>query len=450
MSDKKKVKEKIAILGAGESGVGAAILARKKGFDVWVSDNGIINPKYRKVLVENKIAFEEQMHTEEKILSAKQVIKSPGIPEKVAIIKKIRKKGIPVLSEIEFAGRYTKAKMICITGTNGKTTTTLLTHHILKKAGLKVGLAGNVGASLAWQVAKKNYDHYVLELSSFQLDDMSEFKSDIAVLLNITPDHLDRYDYDFNKYVQSKFRITRNQTSKDAFIYCADDKAITDTIKKVKPQAHLYPFSIKKKLKEGAWLDKENLTIITKTKFTMSIYDLALQGKHNIYNSMAAGIASRILDVRKETVRESLSDFRNVEHRLEYVSTVHGVEFINDSKATNVNSTWFALESFNKPVVLILGGVDKGNDYSMLSELVKQKVKAIVCLGTENRKIHKAFKDLVPTIINTTTAQQAVKESLKLATKGDVVLLSPACASFDLFENYEDRGRQFKKAVKAL
>ncbi len=446
-----KEKEKIVVLGAGESGVGAAILAKKKGFDVWVSDGGVINEKYRSELIKNKIAFEERNHTEAKILAAKEVIKSPGIPEKIAIIKKIRKKKIPVISEIEFAGRYTNAKMICITGTNGKTTTTLLTHHILKKAGLKVGLAGNVGTSLALQVAKKKFDYYVLELSSFQLDDMNEFKSDIAVLLNITPDHLDRYDYNFNNYVQSKFRIIQNQTKNDAFIYCMDDKVITDTLKKIKPKAHLYPFSIKKKLKEGAWLENDFINITTKNQTTtMSIYNLALQGKHNIYNGMAAGIAARILEVRKETVRESLSDFRNAEHRLEYVSTVHGVEFVNDSKATNVNSTWFALESFNKPVVLILGGVDKGNDYNMMKELVKQKVKAIVCLGMENRKIHRAFKDIAPIIIDTTSAKQAVHESLKLASKGDVVLLSPACASFDLFENYEDRGRQFKKAVKAL
>jgi UDP-N-acetylmuramoylalanine--D-glutamate ligase len=442
----------IVVLGAGESGVGAAILAKKKGFDVWVSDSGRINKKYKSELVKNKIAFEEGVHTETKIFAATEVIKSPGIPEKVAIVKKIRKKKIPVISEIEFAGRYTNAKMICITGTNGKTTTTLLTHHILKKGGLNVGLAGNVGTSLALQVAKKKYDYYVLELSSFQLDDMTEFKSDIAVLLNITPDHLDRYDYDFNKYVQSKFRIIQNQTKNDAFIYCADDKVITDQIKKIKPQAHLYPFTIKKKLKEGAWLENDSIYITPKNQSSMSIsiYNLALQGKHNIYNGMAAGIAARILDVRKEAVRESLSDFRNAEHRLEHVATVHGVEFVNDSKATNVNSTWFALESFNKPVVLILGGVDKGNDYNMMKELVKQKVKAIICLGTENRKIHRAFKDIVPVIVDTTSAKQAVHESLRVATKGDVVLLSPACASFDLFENYEDRGRQFKNAVKAL
>jgi len=445
--------KRIVILGAAESGVGAAILALKKGLDVFVSDGGNIKEQYKKVLDQHRIPYEEGNHSEEIILNAREIIKSPGIPEKAEIVKKIRKAGIPVISEIEFAGRYSKSKMIGITGTNGKTTTTLLIYHILKKAGLNVGLAGNIGKSLALQVAENDFDFYVIELSSFQLDGMIDFKCDIAVLTNITPDHLDRYEYELKNYALSKFRITQNQTGADAFIYCTDDEFTNQYMSETTIRAHHYPFSIKRKLEEGAWLENENLTInITPNQphFSMLIHELALQGKHNLYNSMAAGIASRVLEIRKEVVRESLSDFRNVEHRLEHVSTVHGIEFINDSKATNVNSTWYALESFNRPVVLILGGVDKGNDYTMLHELVKEKVKAIVCLGTDNKKIIKAFKDVVEEIVETATAEEAVQASYKLGKKGDVVLLSPACASFDLFENYEDRGRQFKKAVKAL
>ncbi len=443
--------KRMVILGAAESGVGAAVLAHKKGLEVFVSDKGKIEEKYKRLLAKHSIEYEEEEHSPEKILNADEVIKSPGIPGKVEIIRKIKSKNIPVISEIEFAGRYTKAKMIGITGTNGKTTTTLLTHHILKKAGLNVGLAGNVGKSFALQVAEHDHDYYVIELSSFQLDDMHEFKCDIAVLTNITPDHLDRYDDDLEKYALSKFRITQNQTGKDSFIYCADDEITGQYIGQQKINAQQLPFSIKKKLQKGAWLEDQLIHIQTNiNQYSMNIHELALQGKHNLYNSMAAGIAARVLDLRKEIVRESLSDFRSIEHRLEHVSTVHGIEFVNDSKATNINSTWYALESFNKPVILILGGVDKGNDYTMLEDLVKEKVKAIVCLGKDNRKIIKAFKGSVEKIVETMSADEAVKASYRIGKSGDVVLLSPACASFDLFENYEDRGRQFKKAVKAL
>jgi UDP-N-acetylmuramoylalanine--D-glutamate ligase len=443
--------KRIVILGGGESGVGSAVLAVKKGFDVFLSDKGKITEKYKNILKKYSIAFEEEQHDEGSILNADEVVKSPGIPDNVDLIIKLKSKEIPVISEIEFAGRYTKAKMIGITGTNGKTTTTMLTHHILSKAGLNVGLAGNVGKSFALQVAEDNHDYYVLELSSFQLDGMFDFKCDIAVLTNITPDHLDRYDYSIEKYALSKFRITQNQTASDVFIWCADDTLTNEYINKVEIKARQYPFSIKKKLQEGAWLEDNQINILTNSNlFTMLLQNLALQGKHNLYNSMAAAISARVLELRKEVVRESLSDFKSVEHRLEHVLTVHGIDFVNDSKATNVNSTWYALESFNKPVILILGGVDKGNDYSMLQDLVKQKVKAIVCLGTDNKKIHKAFKNYVSTIVDTASAEEAVKSSYRIAKKGDVVLLSPACASFDLFENYEERGRKFKAAVRAL
>lgn len=441
----------IVVLGAAESGVGAAVLAIKKGLSVFVSDNGTIKEEYKRLLKLHHIPFEENGHTVEQVLSAKEIIKSPGIPEKSEIMKKIRKAGIPVLSEIEFAGRYTKAKMIGITGTNGKTTTTMLVYHILQKAGLKVGLGGNIGKSFALQVAEHDFDYYVLELSSFQLDDMHSFRCNIAILTNITPDHLDRYNYELKNYVMSKFRILQNQTPEDVFIYCADDAITAEFLPSTTVTAHAYQFSIKKPLTEGAWLEDQTLNILTKhNPLTMFIHDLALQGKHNLYNSMAAGIASRVLDIRKEVIRESLSDFRNVEHRLEFVATVHGIEFVNDSKATNINSTWYALESFTQPIILILGGVDKGNDYSELADLVKEKVKAIVCLGTDNRKIIDAFKGIVPEIAEAATADEAVQKAFRLGKKGDVVLLSPACASFDLFENYEDRGRQFKKAVKSL
>lgn len=445
--------KRLVILGGGESGVGAAVLGMKKGFDVFLSDKGKLKDKYKDVLLKNKIEWEEEKHTEELILNADEVVKSPGIPDSSELVKTLNRKGIKVISEIEFAGRYTKAKKICITGSNGKTTTTLLTYHILKKAGLNVGLGGNVGESFAMQVAENDFDYYVLELSSFQLDGMFEFKADIAVLLNITPDHLDRYDYKMEKYADSKFRITQNQTKDDAFIYCVDDPVTMSMIEGKNIKAKQYPFSIKQKVEQGAFLD-ENKQLIINTNNTnplnMTIQELALQGKHNIYNSMAAGIAGKLVEIRKETIRESLSDFHNIDHRLELVGNVHGIEFINDSKATNVNSTWYALESMENPVILILGGVDKGNDYSMLKDLVKEKVKAIICLGADNKKIIKAFKGMVETIVEAHSAPEAVAQAYKIGKKGDTVLLSPACASFDLFENYEDRGTQFKQAVKAL
>ncbi len=444
--------KRIVILGSGESGVGAAILAQAKGFDVFVSDKGLIKEKYKLVLQEKNISFEEGQHTEEKILNAAEIIKSPGISDKADLIKKVKAKGIKIISEIEFAGRYTHAKKICITGSNGKTTTTLLTHHILQNAGYKVGLAGNIGKSFAWQVATENFDYYIIELSSFQLDDMYGFKADIAILLNITPDHLDRYEYKFENYIFSKFRVTQNQTPDDAFIYCADDETIMKYLEKANPKAKQYPFSIKKKVEEdGAYMLENQIIInINQNPLTMTIEELALQGKHNVYNSMASAIAGRLVDVRKENVRESLSDFVNIEHRLEDVATINGIEFINDSKATNVNSVWYALESMRKPIVLIMGGVDKGNDYTQLYDLVKVKVKAIVCLGVDNSKLIENFSSAVETIMEVKTMNEAVAYSYKLGKKGDVVLLSPACASFDLFQNYEDRGSQFKAAVKSL
>ena len=447
MQDKKR----IVILGAAESGVGAAVLAKKQGYDVFVSDLARISEVYKAELVSHEIAFEEGKHSEDRILNATHVVKSPGIPDKVDIIKKIKEKNIPIVSEIEFACAYTNAKTICITGTNGKTTTTLLTYHILKKAGLKVGLAGNVGKSFARQVALENFDYYVLELSSFQLDNMYSFRANIAIVLNITPDHLDRYEYSLQKYVDAKFRILQNQTAEDSFIYCADDDYVKAEVLKRNPIAQWFPFSIHKTDGMNGFIQENTINLNIKNNlFTMSIFELALQGKHNLYNSMAAGIAARLLDIRKETVRDSFADFKNAEHRLEFVNTVHGMDFINDSKATNVNSTWFALESMQKPVVWIVGGVDKGNDYEMLRDLVKEKVKAIVCLGTDNKKIHDAFKDLVSDITDAGSADEAVQLSYRKGKKGDVVLLSPCCASFDLFKNYEDRGRQFKMAVKAL
>lgn len=449
------MKQRIVILGSGESGVGSAILAKQKGYDVFVSDKGLIKDKYEKPLQENGIAFEEGQHTEDLVLNATEVIKSPGIPEKADLVKKLREKNIPVVSEIEFAGRYTNAKKICITGSNGKTTTTMLTYHILKKAGYNVGLGGNVGKSFAYQVATENFDYYVLELSSFQLDDMYKFKADVAVLLNITPDHLDRYDYKFENYVKSKFRITQNQTETDAFVYCDDDIVMSEFMKHHQIKAEKVPFSIEHKIEgDGAYLNENQITLNYKNQnqnpLIMTIEQLALQGKHNVYNSMAASLAARIVDVRKETIRESLQDFQNVEHRLEFVASINGVEFINDSKATNVNSAWYALESMQKPTVWICGGQDKGNDYNELLDLVKHKVKAIVCLGVDNKKILKAFEGVVDTIVETKSAAEAVAASYKLAKKGEAVLLSPACASFDLFQNYEDRGMQFKAAVRSL
>jgi UDP-N-acetylmuramoylalanine--D-glutamate ligase len=445
--------KRLVILGGGESGVGTAVLAKKKGFEVFLSDKGKLKDSYKEVLSQHEIKWEEGQHTEERIVNATEVVKSPGIPDTVALIKKLREKKIPVISEIEFAGRYTNAKKICITGSNGKTTTTLLTYHMLKKAGLNVGLGGNVGKSFAMQVATNDFDYYVLELSSFQLDGMFDFKADIAILLNITPDHLDRYDYKFENYANSKFRIIQNQTGSDAFIYCLDDEEIVKGLKARDIEAQQYPFSIKQKAEPGAFLNENNQVVINTNHINplfMTIQELALQGKHNIYNSMAAGVAGKLVEIRKDTIRESLSDFHNIDHRLEMVGNVHGIEFINDSKATNVNSTWYALESMTNPVILILGGVDKGNDYMMLNDLVRDKVKAIICLGADNKKIIKAFGGIVETIVEAKSAKEAVAQAYKLGKKGDTVLLSPACASFDLFENYEDRGTQFKQAVRAL
>jgi len=443
---------RVVILGAGESGVGAAKLAQQKGFDVFVSDFGTIADQYKSALEKLNIPFESEKHTEELILNATQVIKSPGIPATAPIVKKLVAKGTPVISEIEFAGRYTDAKMICITGSNGKSTTSLLTYHILKNAGLNVGLAGNIGHSFAAQVAAESYDHYVLEISSFMLDDMFDFKADIAVLLNITPDHLDRYDYKLENYAASKMRIIQNQKADDVFIYCADDEESLKALENVSPLAKTLPFSITKKIDVGAYLEENTIHILTEPnkELTMSISDLALQGKHNIYNSMASGIVAKVLELRNDTIRESMGNFKNIEHRLEHVAKISGIDFINDSKATNVNSTWYALESMTSDVVLIMGGVDKGNDYTMLKDLVKSKVKAIVCLGKDNKRIHDAFEDDVEVIVNTFSAEEAAQIAFHLAKRGDAVLLSPACASFDLFKNYEDRGNQFKAAVREL
>ncbi|HET6559204.1 MAG TPA: UDP-N-acetylmuramoyl-L-alanine--D-glutamate ligase [Prolixibacteraceae bacterium] len=443
--------KRAVILGAAESGVGAAILARKQGFDVFVTDLGAIKEKYRNELSERQFDFEEGQHTEEKILNANVVIKSPGIPDKAPIIKKLKEKGIAIISEIEFAGRYTSAKKICITGSNGKTTTTLLTYHMLQKAGYNVGLAGNVGQSLAWQVAEKDFEYYVIELSSFQLDGMTDFKAEIAVLLNITPDHLDRYDYKMQNYVDSKFRIAQNQTPQDVFIWCSDDPVLKEEMQKRQLSARCVPFTLGTPPEEGAGITENNMIINWKQNIlTMSILDIALQGNHNTYNSMAAGISGMAVNIRNEAIRESLSDFKGVEHRLERFLKVHGIEFINDSKATNINSSWYALESMSQPTVWIVGGIDKGNDYSQLTELVKKKVKAIVCLGIDNSKIIEAFKPIGIDIVETQSMQDAVRSAYYLAKNGDTVLLSPACASFDLFENYEDRGFQFKNAVKEL
>jgi UDP-N-acetylmuramoylalanine--D-glutamate ligase len=413
-----------------------------------VGSRRIINPGW----AELNIPFEENQHTESLILNAKEVIKSPGIPEKAPIIKQLRAQQTPVISEIEFAKRYTNARTVCITGSNGKTTTTTLTYHLLKKAGLNVGLAGNIGKSFAAQVASAEFDWYVLEISSFMLDDMYDFKAEIAVLLNITPDHLDRYDYKMENYAASKMRIIQNQTAADYFIYCADDEETKKALEGNTPQAQAFPFSIQERIEQGAFLDNDQLIININPldPFTMSISELALQGKHNIYNSMASGIVAKVLEIRNATIREGMGDIKNIEHRLEHVAKINGVEYINDSKATNVNSTWYALESVTTPIVLIMGGVDKGNDYDMLKDLVKDKVKAIVCLGKNNKRIHEAFENDVEIIVNTFSAHEAVQVAYHLAKKGDTVLLSPACASFDLFTSYEDRGKQFKMAVKEL
>ena len=441
----------IVVLGAGESGVGAAILAKSKGFDVFVSDKGQITSSYAKILNDYNISFEEGKHSEERILIAQEVVKSPGIPDSAPLIKKLVSLDIPVISEIEFAGRYSEAKMICITGSNGKTTTTMLIYHMLKKAGINVGLAGNVGHSLARQVAENDFTHYVVELSSFQLDGMQRFKADIGILMNITPDHLDRYDYKMENYINSKFKILQNQTKNDAFIFCQDDEIITKELKQISIQVQKYPFSIYECLPKGASLKNDDLIIKNENiNLNMKQKELSLKGKHNTYNSMAAGIAGSILGIRNEVIRESLSDFKGVEHRLEKLAHIRGVDFINDSKATNINSTWYALESMDDETVWIVGGVDKGNDYSELMDLVKEKVKAIVCLGVDNSKIHEAFDGVINTIVDTDSMQDAVKIAVELANEEATVLLSPACASFDLFKSYEDRGEQFKDEVKKL
>ncbi len=446
--------KRIAILGAGESGTGSAVLAKAKGYDVFVSDKGKIADKYKAELEGMGVQWEEGTHTTEQILNAKEVIKSPGIPDTVPLVVQLKERNIPVISEIEFAARYTKAQLHCITGTNGKTTTTSLTYHILQKAGLNVGVGGNIGDSFARQVATADKEHYVLELSSFQLDNTYTVSATNSVICNITPDHLDRYNYELQNYVNAKYRITQNQTADNLFIYCADDELTTENLNQQAGNARPIPFSIKKKLPYGAWLQgKEIIVKLTETDpnpFIMLIEEFSLKGKHNIYNTMASAIIAKALNIRKEVIRDSLTDFKTVEHRLENIGKVRGIDFINDSKATNVNSAWYALESVERPVIWIAGGVDKGNDYTMLKPLVKERVKLIICLGVDNRKIHEAFGKEVKMIINTGTMAEAVHVSYKMADKGDTVLLSPACASFDLFENYEDRGRQFKRFVKNL
>lgn len=443
---------RIAVLGGGESGVGAAVLAKVKGMDVWLSDFGNIADKYKARLDEYSINWEEGHHTEERILAADEVVKSPGIPDTAPIIQKIKAKNIPVISEIEFAGRYTDAKMVCITGSNGKTTTTMLTYHILKDAGLNVGLAGNVGTSLAYQVATANHDVYVIELSSFQLDNMYDFKANIAVLLNITPDHLDRYNYEMQNYVNAKFRILQNQTKDDSFIYWEDDPVIAEQLNHINVEAQMLPFSEHNEEGARAYCDGDTLVFNAAegTDFEMPVDELALNGLHNLYNSMAAGLSASLLNIKKDVIRKALSDFQSVEHRLEYVDTINGIRYVNDSKATNVNSCWYALESMKTPVVLILGGKDKGNDYSEIEKFVTDKVSTIVCMGKDNEKIKTFFAGKVPVIADTHSIGDAVSEATRLAKSGDTVLLSPCCASFDLFKSYEDRGRQFKDEVRKL
>lgn len=444
--------KRLIILGGGESGVGAAILGKQKGYDVFLSDAGNIADKYRKELEAYGIAYESGQHSEDLILQADEVMKSPGIPEKNELVKKIRSKGIRIISEIELAYRYKgNSRIVGITGANGKTTTTSLTYHICKTAGLDVALVGNIGFSFAKQVALDPKELYVAEISSFQLDDIHEFRPEVAILTNITEDHLDRYEYKFENYINSKFRIVENQTAEDYFIYCADDPVTMEHIGRFVIKSNLLPFTMNKEPNQGGYIKNGQMTVATgDEKMQMSVYDFTLKGKHNQYNTMAAGIAGSVLGIRKEKIRDAVQTFESLEHRMEFVSTVRGVDFINDSKATNVNSTWYALESMEKPTILILGGVDKGNDYSSMMELVKEKVKAIVCMGTDNRKIHEAFQHDVPVIVNTGNAREAVHAAFHLANKGDVVLLSPACASFDLFKNYEDRGNQFKEAVREL
>ncbi len=441
----------LVVLGGGESGVGTAILGKQKGFNVFVSDKGAITDKYKKVLLHHNIDFEENQHTESKILAADLVMKSPGIPDKVALIQELVSKGIKVVSEIEFASEYTNATIVGITGSNGKTTTTMLAHYVLRRAGLDVGVGGNIGDSFAKQVAENSFENYVLELSSFQLDGIENFNSQIAIITNITPDHLDRYEYNFDKYIGSKFRIVKNQTKNDFLIYDADDEAIQNWLSKNKIKSKLVPFSMEKELEYGAFLREDKIIMKLKTEdILMNVSELTLQGKHNTKNAMAASLAARLLKARKETIAESLSDFEGVEHRLESVQKINGVQYINDSKATNVNAAFYALECMDNPTVWIVGGVDKGNDYSDLMPLVREKVKAIVCLGLDNQKIIDTFGSVVDVLVETAGAEEAVKVAHKISKKGDTVLLSPACASFDLFDSYEDRGNKFKQAVKNL
>lgn len=448
----KTLERRIVVLGAGESGTGAAILAKDRGYDVFLSDSGTISPKYRQILVDEDIPFEDGHHTENLILAADEIVKSPGIPLDAPMIVAAKAKNIPIISEIEFAGRFTDARMVCITGSNGKTTTTMLIHHILKHAGIDASLAGNIGKSLAFQVARDPHDVYVVELSSFQLDNMYDFKANIAVLLNITPDHLDRYDYKMENYVRAKFRILQNMTATDAFIYWKDDPVVSEQLRHVISEARRLPFAEHREEDTAAYIDAENDLVFKTpgTNMTMPRADLALNGLHNVFNSMAAGLSACLFDIRKETIREALADFHGVEHRLEFVEDIDGVRWINDSKATNVNSCWYALEAMTQPTVLILGGKDKGNDYSEILPLVKEKVHAIVAMGKDNAKIMDFFAGKVENLVDTHSLADAVEACRKLARNGDVVLLSPCCASFDLFKSYEDRGRQFKDAVRAL
>lgn len=448
----KTLERRIVVLGAGESGTGAAILAKDRGYDVFLSDSGTISPKYRQILVDEDIPFEDGHHTESLILAADEIVKSPGIPLDAPMIVAAKAKNIPIISEIEFAGRFTDARMVCITGSNGKTTTTMLIHHILKHAGIDASLAGNIGKSLAYQVARDPHDVYVVELSSFQLDNMYDFKANIAVLLNITPDHLDRYDYKMGNYVRAKFRILQNMTATDAFIYWKDDPVVSEQLRHVISEARRLPFAEHREEDTAAYIDAENDLVFKTpgTNMTMPRADLALNGLHNVFNSMAAGLSACLFDIRKETIREALADFNGVEHRLEFVEDIDGVRWINDSKATNVNSCWYALEAMTQPTVLILGGKDKGNDYSEILPLVKEKVHAIVAMGKDNAKIMDFFAGKVENLVDTHSLADAVEACRKLARNGDVVLLSPCCASFDLFKSYEDRGRQFKDAVRAL
>lgn len=443
--------QRIVVLGGGESGVGSAVLAQAKGFEVFLSDNGKIGNEFKKILGEYKIEFEEEGHTFEKILSANEIIKSPGIPESAPIIKALREKNIHIISEIEFAGRYDSAKKICITGSNGKTTTTSLIYFMLKNAGLNVGLAGNIGQSYAFQVATEKYDYYVLELSSFQLDGMYDFKADIAILMNITPDHLDRYDFKMQNYINSKFRITQNMKEEDCFIFCGDDPVTMNELEKIVLKAKMLPFSQERKVEQGAYTDNDKLQVkYGMEEYVMFLKELSLQGKHNIYNSMAAAIAGKAVKIDNKVIRKSLITFQGVEHRMEKVLKIKDVLYINDSKATNVNSVWYALESMTTPVVWIAGGKDKGNDYEPLYDFVKNKVKVLICMGLHNEKLHECFADKVDVIVDTQSAEGAVLLAYKYAQPGDTVLLSPACASFDLFKSYEDRGRQFKEAVRKL